>query len=125
MNTVLTAIQVFLMFGFSIGGLSQILVPQARYAQLPAQGWAHDFKPWHIKLIGFLKMGAAVGMMASLALPSLKLLMPLGAVGIALVMAGAMATHLRREEYPNVVGNIAFMGSALFVAYSTLFGVAA
>jgi len=39
-------------------------------------------------------------------------------------MAGAMATHLRREEYPNVVGNLVFLGAALFVAYGKLVGFA-
>ncbi|MEP7287211.1 MAG: DoxX family protein [Chloroflexota bacterium] len=125
MDTAITVIQVLLVVGFTIGGLAQLTVPYARYTQLPAQGWANDFKPWHVKLIGFLKVCATVGMIASLFLPSLKMLTPPAAVGIALVMAGAMATHLRREEYVNVVGNLVFLGFALFVAYGRLVGFAA
>jgi hypothetical protein len=124
MNIAITVIQVFLVVGFTLGGLAQLIVPYARYTQLPFQGWANDFKPWHIKLIGFLKVCAAVGMIASLFLPSLTMLTPLAAVGLALVMAGAMATHLRRLEYWIMVGNLVYLGLALFVAYGKLIGFA-
>jgi hypothetical protein len=67
---------------------------------------------------------AAVGMIASLFLPSLTMLTPLAAVGLALVMAGAMATHLRRAEYWIMVGNLVYLGLALFVAYGKLVGFA-
>mgnify|MGYP000488696054 FL=1 len=124
MDTAITVIQVFLTVGFALGGLAQLLVPYARYTQLPFQAWANDFKSWHVKLIGFLKVCAAVGMVAALFLPPLTMLMPLAAVGLALVMAGAMATHLRREEYPTMVGNLVYLGLALFVAYGKLVGFA-
>ena len=122
MNTAITVIQVFLVIGFTVGGLTQLIVPYANYTKLPFQGWANDFKPWHIKLIGVLKVCAGVGMIAALFLPSLTMLTPLAAVGLALVMAGAMATHLRREEYVNVVGNLVWLGLALFLAYGKLVG---
>lgn len=109
---------------FYPGGLAQLIVPYARYTQLPFQGWANDFQPWHIKLIGGLKVAATVGMIAALFLPPLKMLMPLAAVGLALVMAGAIATHLRRAEYPNIIGNLVYLGLALFVAYGKLVGFA-
>jgi hypothetical protein len=35
-------------------------------------------------------------------------------------MAGAMATHLRRAEYLNMVGNLIWLGLALFVTYGRL-----
>ncbi|KAB2865729.1 MAG: DoxX family protein, partial [Bauldia sp.] len=40
------------------------------------------------------------------------MLTPLAGVGIAMVMAGAIATHLRRAEYPNAVGNLVWLGLA-------------
>ncbi len=120
MDTAITVIQGFLVVAFTLGGLAQLLVPYAKYAQLAFQAWANDFKPWHVKLIGLLKVCAAVGIIASLFLPSLTMLAPLAAVGLALVMAGAMATHLRREEYPNMVANLVYLGLALFLAYGKL-----
>lgn len=124
MHTAITVIQGFLIVGFTVGGLSQLIVPYAKYTQLPAQAWANDFKPWHVKLIGFLKVCAIGGLIAPLFLPFLTMLMPLAAVGLALVMAGAMATHLRRAEYVNMAGNLVYLGLALFVAYGRLVGVA-
>jgi hypothetical protein len=54
---------------------------------------------------------------------SLAMLTPLAAVGIALYMSGAMATHLRRSEYLYMVGNLMFfLLPALFVTYGKLVG---
>jgi hypothetical protein len=35
-----------------------------------------------------------------------------------------MATHLRRAEYPIMVGNLTWLGLALFFAYGKLVGFA-
>jgi hypothetical protein len=125
MDTAITVIQVVLALIFTGGGLTKLTLPYARFTKFPFQAWANDFKPGHIKLIGVFELSAAVGMFALLFMPSLKPLTPLVAVGMALVMAGAMATHLRRTEYLNMVGNLTWLGLALFVAYSRLVGFAA
>jgi hypothetical protein len=123
MDTAITVIQVLLSL-FAGGGLLKLATPYAKYVKLPAQGWANDFKPQHIRLIGVLEMCAGIGMIVPLLLGSLTILAPLAAVGLALVMAGAMATHLRRAEYPIMVGNLTWLGLALFVAYGKLVGFA-
>jgi hypothetical protein len=122
MDTVITVIQVVLALIFTSGGLLKLILPYARFAKMPFQAWANDFKPEHIRLIGVLELGAAAGMIGSLFVPSLMMLAPLAAVGMALVMSGAMATHLRRSEYLNMVGNLTWLGLALFTAYSVLVG---
>jgi hypothetical protein len=124
MNTAITVIQVLLTLLFTSGGLLKLTLPYARFTKLPAQAWARDFKPEHVRLIGVLELSAAMGMVVSLFLNTPTMLSPLVAVGMALVMAGAMATHLRRTEYPNMVGNLVWLGMALFVAYSRLIGFA-
>jgi hypothetical protein len=125
MDTAITVFQVILTLLLGVNALSQLLVPYAKFSNWPGQAWSKEFKPWHIKLIGFVKLCAIVGMIAPLLLPSLTMLTPLAAVGLALIIAGAMATHLRREEYANVVGLlIVFLAPLLFVAYGTLVGVA-
>jgi hypothetical protein len=125
MAAILTVMQVVLALGFAAGGLLRLTLPYAKYTQLPGQGWANDFKPEHIRLIGALEVSGGVGLLVPLFLHSLMLLAPLAAVGIALVMSGAMATHLRRSEYWNMVGNLmVYLGPALFVAYGTLVGLA-
>lgn len=116
----LTGAQVVLTVFAVAAGLLRVATPYARFTKLPAQGWSHEFKPWHVKLIGTLEVLAGVGLIIPLLLPSLAFLTPLAAVGVALVMAGAMATHLRRAEYPNVVGNLVWLAVALYVAYGRL-----
>jgi uncharacterized membrane protein YphA (DoxX/SURF4 family) len=124
MDTAITIIQVLLALLFAVSGLLKLTQPYAKFVKLPAQSWANDFKPEHIRLIGVLEVSSAVGIIIPLLLHSLPILAPLAGVGMALVMSGAMATHLRRAEYPNVVGNLVWLGLALFVAYGTLVAIA-
>jgi hypothetical protein len=121
---VITVIQVLLIVPFAGGGLFKLTQPYARFTQLPFQEWANDFESEHIRLIGVFEVLAAAGMIVALLLDSVTMLTPLVAIGMALVMAGAMATHLRRSEYLNMVGNMAWLGLALLVAYDTLLEVA-
>jgi len=125
MDTVITVIQVLLGFLLTMGGLVKLTLPYAKYSNIRGVAWSKEFKPWHLKLIGVLEVSGGGGLLVPLFLPSLTMLTPIAAVGIALYMAGAMATHLRREEYPHMVGNLMFfLAPALFVAYDTLVGVA-
>jgi hypothetical protein len=76
-------------------------------------------------MIGVLEVSGGVGMLVPLFFNSLTMLTPLAAVGIALYMSGAMATHLRRSEYPHMLGILMFfLAPALFVAYGKLVGFA-
>lgn len=125
MDTAITVMQVVLALLFTSGGLFKLIRPYARFTKMPFQEWSADFQPQHIRLIGLFELAAAVAMYLLLFVPALKPLTPLVAVGMALVMAGAMATHLRRSEYVNMVGNFTWLALALFVAYSTLVAFAA
>jgi len=124
MNTTISVIQVLLTIFAGAAGLLRFATPYTTFTKLPAQGWSLEFEPWHVKLIGAVEIGIALGIIAPLFLPSLAMFTAPAAVGLALVMAGAMATHLRRKEYPNAIGNLVWLGLALFFAYSTLVGFA-
>jgi uncharacterized membrane protein YphA (DoxX/SURF4 family) len=125
MDTVITVIQVVLGLLLTVGGLLKLTLPYAKYTNMPGVAWSKDFKPEHIRLIGVLEVSGGVGLIVPLFLHSLTMLTPLAAVGIALYMSGAMATHLRRSEYAHMVGILMFfLGPALFVAYGKLVGFA-
>jgi uncharacterized membrane protein YphA (DoxX/SURF4 family) len=125
MDTVITVIQVLLGLPLTVGGLLKLTLPYAKYTNMPGVAWSRDFKPEHIRLIGVLEVSGGGGLIVPLSLDSLTMLTPLAAVGIALYMSGAMATHLRRSEYPHMVGILMFfLGPALFVAYGRLVGFA-
>jgi putative oxidoreductase len=125
MDAVITAIQVLLGLLLTAGGLLKLIVHYATYTNWPGVAWSKEFKPEHIRLIGVLEVSGGLGLVVPLFLHSLTMLTPLAAVGIALYMSGAMATHLRRSEYPHMVGILMFfLGPALFVAYGKLVGFA-
>jgi uncharacterized membrane protein len=126
MDTTITVIQGVLGLLLTVGGIVKLTLPYARYSNIRAVAWAKDFKPVHIRVIGVLELSGGIGLLVPLFVPSLTMLAPLAAVGIALYMAGAMATHLRRSEYPHMVGNLmVFLVPALLVAYGRLVGFAA
>jgi hypothetical protein len=125
MNNTVTAIQVLITVFAAAAGLLRLATPYATFVKLPFQSWATEFTPKQVKLIGILEVSAAVGIILPLLLQSMTMLTTVAAVGLALVMAGAMATHLRRAEYVNMAGNFVWLGLALFVAYGTLVGFAA
>lgn len=123
MTTLVNVVQVLLTLLFIVSGLAKLMLPYTRFTELPAQEWSTEFNPGHVRLIGLLEVGAAIGMIAVLWFePSASF--TFGVAIMALVMAGAMTTHLRRGEYPNMVGNLAWLALALFVAYQTSFGFA-
>ena len=124
MDIAITVIQVVLGLLLTLGGLLKIILPYAKYSNAPGVAWSKDFKPAHLKLIGVLESSGGGGLLVPLLLPSLTMLTPLAAVGIALYMAGAIATHLRRSEYLIIIGNLICLGLALFVAYGKLVGFA-
>lgn len=123
MDTVMAAIQVLLTLVFAGAGLGKLTQP---YDKLSARmTWVNDFDPNIIRLIGGLEALAAIGIIAPLLIRSLTPLTTLAAVGLALVMAGAITTHLRRGEYPMLIGNLVLLSLALFFAYERLVGFAA
>lgn len=125
MDTAITVVQVFIGFLMTVGGLAKLVVPYAKYSNIPAVAWSKEFKPRHIKLLGILEVCGGVGLLVPILFQSLTMLIPLAAVGIALYMSGAIATHLRRSEYPHMVGILmVFLVPALFVAYGRLVGFA-
>src|SRR6266511_4050310 len=99
MDTVITVIQVLLGLPLAVGGLLKLTLPYAKYTNTPGVAWSKDFKPEHIRLMVLLEVCGGVGLIVPLFFPSLTMLTPLAAVGIALYMSGAIATHLRHSEY--------------------------
>ncbi|PFG21196.1 DoxX family protein [Serinibacter salmoneus] len=69
------------------------------------------------KVIGALEILAAIGLILPPLTGIAPVLAPIAAVGLILLMAGAMVTHLRRGESKSVGMNIVLMLLAAFVAW--------
>ncbi|HMN11319.1 MAG TPA: DoxX family protein [Bellilinea sp.] len=115
MNTAIWVVQILLALMFAFSGLSKLTQPYERLAQ--QMGYVNDFSPNTIRAIGALEILGALGVVLPALTDILVWLTPTAAVGLALVMLGAMATHFRRKEYPMMLINLVLLALAVFVAY--------
>jgi hypothetical protein len=91
-------------------------------AQLAASGlgWTEDFGAGTIKAIGATEVLAALGLILPGVTGIAPVLVPLAAIGLVLVMAGAIVVHARRHETPLLVANAVLLVLAAFVAWGRL-----
>jgi uncharacterized membrane protein YphA (DoxX/SURF4 family) len=97
MNLALWIIAVVLAAVFAGSGLMKQSVPKDKLVT-SGQGWAQDFSPARIRLIGLAEILGAIGLVLPAAVHIAPILVPLAAVGLALVMAGAAMVHARRKK---------------------------
>ncbi len=115
MNLVLWIIAIVLAVAFAGSGLMKLVVPKDKLVTA-GQGWAQDYSQTNIRLIGFVEIVGAVGLVLPAALHIAPILVPLAAVGLALVMVGAIVVHARRKEPMNIVVNVVLIVLAVIVA---------
>ena len=118
MNVALWIIAGVLALAFLVGGALKLTLSKQKLAAAPGGGWAEDFSTGTIKAIGALEVLAAVGLIVPAAVDIAPILVPLAAVGVVLLMVGAIITHLRRHEAKVIVANLAYLALAGFVAWA-------
>jgi uncharacterized membrane protein YphA (DoxX/SURF4 family) len=97
MNLALWIVAIVLAVAFAASGLMKQFVPKDKLVT-SGQGWAEDFSPTSIRLIGLAEILGAIGLVLPAVVHIAPILVPLAAVGLALVMAGAVAVHARRQR---------------------------
>jgi len=117
MNLALWIIAGLLAGVFALSSSAKLFVPKEKLATVPLGGWVGDASVGFVKALGVLEALAAAGLILPAALGIVPVLVPLAAVGIGLLMVGAMATHLRRHEAVGVVLNLAYLSMAAFVIW--------
>jgi uncharacterized membrane protein YphA (DoxX/SURF4 family) len=116
MNMALWIIAIVLAVAFAGSGLMKQFVPKDKLVTA-GQGWAQDFSPTSIRLIGLAEILGAIGLVLPAAVHIAPILVPLAAVGLALVMVGAAVVHARRNEPMNIAVNVVLIALAVFVAW--------
>lgn len=116
MNLALWIIAIVLAVVFAASGLMKQVVPKDKLVT-SGQGWAQDFGPTSIRLIGLTEILGAIGLVLPAAVHIAPILVPLAAIGLVLVMAGAAVVHARRNEPMNIAVNVVLIGLAVFVAW--------
>jgi uncharacterized membrane protein YphA (DoxX/SURF4 family) len=101
---------------FLVAGVGKLIMPKEKVAAFRGGGWVEDFSAGSVKAIGVLEVLAAVGLILPAALDIAPVLVPLAAVGLVLLMIGAIITRLRRHEAKVIVAELAYLALAVFVA---------
>jgi uncharacterized membrane protein len=90
--------------------------------QLQSSGmsWVEDFSPAMVKLIGVLEILAAVGLVLPALLDVAPVFVPLAALGVVVVMVGAVVVHVRRKETATMAPAVVLLVLAAVVAWGRL-----
>ena len=116
MNTALWIVQAVLALVFL--GAGTLKLTQSREQLIPRVGeWVQNYPAGGIKAIGAAEILGAVGLIVPPALHILPVLAPLAAVGLVVVMAGAIFVHARRGESSKDGVNVVRAALAIFVAW--------
>jgi uncharacterized membrane protein YphA (DoxX/SURF4 family) len=117
MNVVLWIIAGVLAALFLLVGIGKLTQPKEKLQANKNMAWTEDFSPGVIKMIGALEVAAAVGLIVPPLIGIAEFLAPLAAVGLVLLMSGAMLTHWRRGEKQMLPVNIVLALLAAIVAW--------
>ena len=121
MGIALWVAQVLLAVAFLGAGATKLSQPKEKLAKNMA--WVEDFSQPTVRLIGALEVVGAIGLVLPALTGILPWLTPLAALGLVLLMAGAVYTHLRREEGSAVVPPAVLLLLAALVAVGRSFVV--
>ncbi len=98
MNFALWVVSGFLALVFAASGGLKLLRSRDALLTQPEMAWARDFTPGSIKLIGLAEVLGAMGLVLPRVLGVIPVLTPIAAGYLALLMSGAVVTHVRRHE---------------------------
>lgn len=116
MNVAVWIVSGLLAAAFLMAGSMKLAKSKEQLVADPRMGWAEDLSSGVLKLIGAAEVAGAVGLILPGAFDVATGLVPAAAIGLAVVMLGAIVTHLRRGELPNVAVNLVLLALAVFVA---------
>ena len=117
MNLTLWIIAGLLAVVYLASGSLKLIMPKEKIAATPGGGWVEDFSAGTVKAIGAVEVLAAVGLVLPAALDIAPVLVPLAAVGLGLIMGGAVFTRVRRHEVKPMVADLVYLALAGFVAW--------
>ena len=115
MNIALWAAQVLLAAAFLLTVTMRLTQPREKLVQ--TQPWVNDFSATQVAAVSALEFLAALGLILPAVTHIATFLVPLAAVGIILLMIGAMAVNMRMSLTRGIVTNVIFIALAAFVAW--------
>jgi uncharacterized membrane protein len=116
MNVAVWVLQILLALAFLLAGMTKVSQPRQKLAA--SMGWVEDFSDTGVRTIGVLEILGGVGLLLPAVTGVATVLVPLAAVGLALLMVLAAATHRRRGELPMIGINAVLLLLAVVVAWA-------
>ncbi|MEU4195229.1 DoxX family protein [Kribbella sp. NPDC026611] len=101
---------------FLAAGLTKLSQSRRKLLANPNMKWVEDFSAGTVKLIGTAEVLGAIGLILPAVLDIAPMLVPLAATGVGLIMLGAIITHVRRKEFPQVGLNAVVLVLAVVLA---------
>ena len=120
MNLALWIIQGLLAIMFLMAGLMKLSKPKIELSE-KLGNWVDSYSLNTIKLIGLLEFLAAVGLILPLAINIFPILTPIAAIGLAVVMIGAMNLHYKRGEKDKIGMNLILFLLSVFVVFGRFY----
>ena len=97
MNVVLWIIAALLAVAIAASGVMKLVRTKEQLAGA-GMGWTESYSAGQVKALGAVEVLAGIGLILPAVLDIAPILVPLAAVGVGLVMIGAIVTHARRGE---------------------------
>ncbi|GAA1525262.1 DoxX family protein [Kribbella lupini] len=116
MNVFLWIVAGLLAAFFLAAGGNKLAQSKAKLGENPNMKWTEDFSAGTLKLIGTAEVLGALGLILPAALDIAPILVPLAAVGLAVIMAAAIVVHVRRKEYKTLPINAVVLVLAVVLA---------
>lgn len=100
---------------FLLTGLSKLFIPREELAKTPGEGWVLDFSAGFVKSLGAFEILGAAGLTMPRLLGIAPVLVPLAALGLGLIMTGAVIVVFRRRDYKRMLVDVTYLLLAVFV----------
>lgn len=117
MNTALWIVAGLLAVLYLISGFGKLFTPREKMAtMMRASAWVLDFRAGTLKAIGVAEILGAIGLILPGLLDIAPVLVPLSALGLVVLMTGAVVTRIRRREFAFGLLDLTYLALAAFVA---------
>ena len=114
MKTLIWILQLFLGVYFLAVGILHFIVPDG----LPElMSWMYELSQGLHIFSGVAEILAGIGLLLPILVRQLRPLIPLAALGLVVVMIGAVIWHATRGEAVSIINNLVMAALAGFVAY--------
>ncbi|MCA9552557.1 MAG: DoxX family protein [Myxococcales bacterium] len=115
LHITLWVLQVLLGIAFFATGFMKLVVPAAELAE--KMTWVRSPIGFLLPLIGAVEALGGLGLILPSVTRIMPKLTPLAALGLVIVMVGAMGTHVALGEYPEVTAPLVFAVLCGFVGW--------